>query len=252
VKRILEIPVADVEPTREAVLRALGDPNGRPADARVERLLGDALEELRATAEPRGMFAEVDADRFAVIYEGEGDNEVPSPLLEIFPRADLLTLFAVTLGAALSERITTLFDDRRPALGATLDAAASEAAELAATFLDRVVFEDARSGRRADDSGTLLRYSPGYCGWNLTGQRALFAALQPEAIGIGLTESCLMEPLKSISGVMVIGPAEIHGFDNDYRFCSECRTKDCRRRIQAIQSTRPRGDTDGDPERDRH
>jgi hypothetical protein len=44
---------------------------------------------------------------------------------------------------------------------------------------------------------------------------------------------------------MVLGPAEIHEFDNDYGFCSECRTKDCRRRLQAV---RPEGDTHGNPE----
>jgi hypothetical protein len=98
-----------------------------------------------------------------------------------------------------------------------------------------------RQGRTGQGS-TLLRYSPGYCGWDITGQRALFAALHPEEIGIRLNESCLMEPVKSISGVMVAGPAEIHEFNNDYPFCSECRTKDCRRRIGAV---RPEGDTHG-------
>jgi hypothetical protein len=251
VRRTLEIPVREIEPTREALLRALGGPDDRPADARVERLLAEALEELRSNAEPRGMFAEVGAREFASIYEGAGDNDVPSPLAEIFPRADLLALFAVTVGAGLSERIAALFDEGSPALGATLDAAASEATELAAVHLDHVVVDEALGQGRASERTALLRYSPGYCGWNLTGQRALFAALHPETIGISLTESCLMEPLKSISGVMVLGLPEIHGFDNDYPFCSECRTKDCRRRIQAVARARAEGDADGNPERDR-
>lgn len=250
-KRTLEIPVAEVEPTREALLRALGGPDDRPADARIERLLDEALEELRTRAEPRGMFAETEASGFAAIYEGEGDNETPSPLPEIFPRADLLVLFVVTVGRSVSERIAALFDEGHPALGATLDAAASEATELAAAHLDRIVLDEARREGRANEGSALLRYSPGYCGWNLTGQRALFKALHPEQIGISLTPSCLMEPLKSISGVMVLGPAEIHEFNNDYRFCSDCRTKDCRRRLRAIQPTRPEGDAHGDTERDR-
>lgn len=217
----------------------------------MDRLLAEALEELRTIANPRGMLAEVDADRFAQIYEGEGDNDVPSPLAEIFPRADLLALFAATIGAGVSERVTALFEGGRPALGATLDAAASEAAERAAVYIDRVVLETARKENRASEHSRLLRYSPGYCGWNITGQRALFKALAPQEIGIHLTESSLMEPLKSISGVMVLGPAEIHDFENHYRFCSDCRTKDCRRRIQAIKAPHEEGEPDGDPERDR-
>ena len=250
-KRTIEIPVAEVVPTREALLRALGDPQNRAAGERVERVLREALEELRKNAEPRGIIAEVDARRFAAIYEGEGDNETPAPLLQIFPRADQLTLFAVTVGATLSERITALFDEGHLALGATLDAAASEATELAAVHLDRIVLAAARKGGKADAASRILRYSPGYCGWNLTGQRALFAALRPEAIGIRLTESCLMEPLKSISGVAVLGPAEIHEFSDDYRLCSDCRTRDCRRRIRAMRSRELEGNEHGDPGTDR-
>ena len=96
------------------------------------------------------------------------------------------------------------------------------------------MLKDARTGGRADAASRILRYSPGYCGWNLTGQRALFTALGPEEIGIHLTESCLMEPVKSISGVAVIGPADIHGFTDDYSFCAACPTHDCRRRIKEL------------------
>jgi hypothetical protein len=245
VRGIIDIPAPAIEPTREAVLGALGVPAHERADARVERLIVEALGELRSSAEPRGMFAEVGARDFARIYEGDGDNEEPSPLAEIFPRAELLLLFAVTLGAPVSERIGALFAGSGSALGVTLDAAASQATELAAVHVERIVLKEARCEGRVREESVLLSYSPGYCGWNLTGQRALFAALHPEEIGIGLTESCLMEPLKSISGVMVIGPGEIHGFDDDYAFCSSCLTKDCRRRIREV---RPEGDAHGDTE----
>ena len=56
----------------------------------------------------------------------------------------------------------------------------------------------------------------------------------PDEIGITLRDSFLMEPLKSISGVVVAGPAEIHVFDDDYPFCEDCDTRGCRRRIRAI------------------
>jgi hypothetical protein len=97
-----------------------------------------------------------------------------------------------------------------------------------------MVLADARGDGGADAASRILRYSPGYCGWNLTGQRALFAALGPEEIGIHLTDSCLMEPVKSISGVMVMGPADIHRFTDDYSFCLTCPTHDCRRRIKGL------------------
>lgn len=48
-------------------------------------------------------------------------------------------------------------------------------------------------------------YSPGYCGWKLTEQKGLFSLLPESPCGIGLTESCLMLPIKSISGIIALG-----------------------------------------------
>jgi hypothetical protein len=80
----------------------------------------------------------------------------------------------------------------------------------------------------------VLPYSPGYCGWHISGQRALFRHLEPERIGITLNTSFLMQPLKSVSGVLVVGDPRIHEFDNDFDFCAECATLDCRARIGSV------------------
>jgi hypothetical protein len=176
VKRLIDIPPASVVPMKDAVLQAMGVPAGQDQGARVERMVAAALEVFQSEAQPRGIVAEVDGDEFSSIYQGAGDNDSPSPLLNIFPRAEVLTLFAVTLGASLSERSSGLFDDGSLALAATLDAAASEGTELAGIHLDGIVLDGARTAGRADADSRILRYSPGYCGWNLTGQRALFAA----------------------------------------------------------------------------
>lgn len=49
------------------------------------------------------------------------------------------------------------------------------------------------------------RFSPGYCGWSLSEQKDIFQVLEGSPCGIVLSESCLMYPLKSISGVIGIG-----------------------------------------------
>ena len=235
-RRVVGIHTAKVVPSEEAVLGAMGVPSGSEQGERVENLVAEAIDELRGTSCPRGVIASVTDDEFAAIYEGEGDNDVPSPLAEIFPRSEGLILFAATLGTPLSERIASLFDDGSLALATMLDAAASEATELAGVHLDRMMLRMAREARLADENTRALRYSPGYCGWNLTGQRALFAALDAGEVGLTLTDSCLMEPLKSMSGVIVLGPADVHEFDDNYAFCSTCRTHDCRRRISELRA----------------
>ena len=123
-----------------------------------------------------------------------------------------------------------------------LDGYASEGVERAADQLERAYVDWLSSeGRLEADSGT-LRYSPGYCGWHVSGQRKLFRYLVPEDAGISLRESCLMQPLKSISGVIITGRRAIFDFENTFDFCEECSTWTCRERISAVFG----GTTDGD------
>jgi hypothetical protein len=43
------------------------------------------------------------------------------------------------------------------------------------------------------------RFAPGSKGWDLSGQRFVFASVPAATIGVGLSESCMMMPLKSFS-----------------------------------------------------
>lgn len=50
------------------------------------------------------------------------------------------------------------------------------------------------------------RFSPGYCGWHVREQKLLFATFPMEnPCGVRLTDSCLMLPIKSVSGVIGVG-----------------------------------------------
>lgn len=49
------------------------------------------------------------------------------------------------------------------------------------------------------------RYSPGYCNWNINEQAKIFSILPDNPCGVKLTESSLMIPSKSISGVIGCG-----------------------------------------------
>jgi len=224
----LEIPVAEILPRHREVLEGQGMPARGEPPPHVAALLEDALELLSSLSSPVGIFAPVTGPEFAEIFRGQGQNAEPNPLAGIHPQAERLALFAVTLGGPVSEKITSLFAARDFALAAMLDSAASAAADLAADALQQRYSTEA--------PGKTLRYSPGYCGWHVSGQRALFDFLQPERIGITLRESFLMEPLKSISGVLVTGPGRIHEFADDYEFCDGCRDRGCRARIRSVTS----------------
>jgi hypothetical protein len=234
-KTSVSIHVPEILPERSRVLRALGLPRDVSADARTESLLSEALSILAGSVSPAGLFREVTTDDFAGIYRGEGRNAAETPLAEVFPRAARLALFAASIGEEISRKIEELFSHRDFALGSILDAAASEATENAADVVERVYRDRLQAREEFGASYRVLRYSPGYCGWHVSGQKSLFSALAPEEIGISLRESFLMEPLKSISGVMVAGPVELHDFVDAYPFCAECLTHSCRERIRHVR-----------------
>jgi hypothetical protein len=229
-----QIAVADISPDLESVLALQGWPAGTPADERIHSIFRKASELLAEEAAPKGLVESISSDEFQSVYQGAGGNEPETPVGDILPRSRHLALFAVTLGRGPNTRIATLFEERDFALASMLDAVASEATDKAGDVLEEHYSKALLGSGEADPSWRSLRYSPGYCGWHVSGQRALFDALRPEEIGISLRESFLMEPLKSMTGVIITGPPEIHDFDDSYPFCADCITHGCRERIRGI------------------
>lgn len=67
------------------------------------------------------------------------------------------------------------------------------------------------------------RYSPGYCDWALIGQQDLFRLIGENPVGVSLSESSLMNPIKSVSGIIGIGKQVKK---RDYG-CNICNNKTC-------------------------
>lgn len=67
------------------------------------------------------------------------------------------------------------------------------------------------------------RYSPGYCNWPLSDQTALFELIGENPTGITLSDSCLMTPRKSVSGILGIGKNLKH---HEYG-CKVCQNTTC-------------------------
>lgn len=63
------------------------------------------------------------------------------------------------------------------------------------------------------------RYSPGYCNWPLSDQKTLFHLIGNNPTGISLSDSSLMTPRKSVSGLIGIGQ-EIKHHEYGCKICS--------------------------------
>ncbi len=233
-KRILEIPVADVIPGVSAVLEAQGIPAWRQPGEHILQLARDAISIYRQHAQPAGMYVEISPGDFRNVFEGEGLNDDASPVKPIAGASGTLALYAATLGKSVSDEISRLFQSNDFALGSMLDSTASEGAEMAAQAVQNVYRRSLNESHRHDHNTGILRFSPGYCGWDISGQKRLFAHLTPADIGITLNESFLMQPLKSISGVIISGKKEIFSFEDTFPFCRDCTTHSCRERIKSV------------------
>jgi len=234
VSDVFTVAPEGVSPDRDAVLSQLGIPAGTGLSDRIEGLYAQAIGVLAETMAPAGVIAEIPGGDFDAVYRGEGKNAPATPVALIAPRAERVALFAVTLGEPLSRAVAECFAGADFALGYTLDALASVAADAVACLAERRYAQSLRDLGWSTPDGAVLRYSPGYCGWDITGQRRLFAALRPEPIGLTLTDSCLMQPLKSVSGVLIAGPRAIHRFPPTYDFCARCAERTCRDRLAAL------------------
>jgi cobalamin-dependent methionine synthase I len=135
-----------------------------------------------------------------------------------------LAVFLATIGPHLEEWSRELMAAGDVVRGFIVDALASETVEQAAEWLERKVAD------HMQPNGWSLtnRYSPGYCGWSVAEQQKLFSLLPQDFCGVKLTPSSLMLPIKSVSGVIGLGP----NVKRDPSVCSICDMKDCFRRFE--------------------
>jgi hypothetical protein len=233
---IVTIEASRTLPNVASILAAQGVPENRMNDPRSRRLAEEAQASYARLSVPVGLVADIAREEFGPLYAGEGHNAAQTPLDMMIPQSHVLALFAITLGEAVSAEISRLFGQNDFAGGAMLDAAASLGADLGAEEVERHCERQWRLSQRIESSTAVTRFSPGYCGWHVSGQRRLFERLKPERIGIQLNNSYLMQPLKSVSGVIVAAPQAAFDIDDTYPFCSDCTTHSCRDRFAAIVS----------------
>jgi hypothetical protein len=231
-REIVRFAKHEAVPEAREVLAAQGLPEEVALAPRLRRILDEAMSTAATLVEPRAVCEDLSADRFASVLAPLGVPADDLVVGRVYPRAEGLALFVATLGEALPGRIRQLFDEDALAEGWMLDAVASAGADLLA---DRLAerFRHALVARGMDDA-RVLPYSPGYCGWPTRGQRPLFDALRPEEIGVTLNDSCLMSPIKTVSGVLVAGPGEAHRFRPDFPFCHDCQTHECGWRMASV------------------
>jgi hypothetical protein len=138
-----------------------------------------------------------------------GNQATPTKILHVGRKASLLAdaqrvlVSVCTIGPALEERVQAL-NSAREGLQAYMLDSAGVAALGAVGEAVRCLAEEAASEAGWGVSPSL---SPGsLVGWPLQGQRELCALLPVDAIGVRLNSHYVLEPHKSVSAVVGLGP----------------------------------------------
>lgn len=233
-RNIMDFKIEDIKPDANSIFKRYGIPGGAEVSPAVLKSLEMANDIFDNLCRAKGVIGEITSAQFEAVYMGAGKNEADNPVAEIYPRSRYLALFTVTLGAELSSKVCELFKTNDFALAMMLDTLASEATEKAGVLTEKWYMKHLSEQDAKNSNLAAVRYSPGYCGWHLSGQKRLFEYLKPEEIGVELNDSFLMLPMKSISGVVIIGDLDIHKFDPAYSFCRTCMAPSCLSRIDEV------------------
>jgi hypothetical protein len=232
---LIKLNTEDIIPSIADFTTSQGIPKSHVLKNQITDLFEKSLRLFFSEADPSCIIREISQSEFDEIFIGDGNNEEEAPLKNIYPRADHLSLFAITMGNLVSQGISELFSNNDYALASILNTVASCAAEKSVELLEKRITQKLIQKQLTTTSSMVLSYSPGYCGWHISAQKKLFLFLHPEKIGIFLNESCLMTPLKSVTGILINCEKNIHDFDNRFSFCYNCKAQTCITRRERIR-----------------
>jgi len=209
--------------TANIIYAEIGYKNIQPEE-QVVILTESLLNEIQDIATPECTFklynGSIEGD---TVYIDEGGRlQIGSVLSGLLKESEFFAIFSATAGNTFQHFQNELKKEDDLLKSYIADAIGSCIAEKTGDYLE-MMLENEISGLRHTH-----RFSPGYCGWHLSEQRELFRLLGGNPCGITLSDSCLMMPIKSISGIIGIG----RNVNEKVYGCQYCELESCYKRKQ--------------------
>ena len=205
-----------------------------------------ALEETPELIEPAAAWDAFPIKR--VLHERlelvDGTKVGGGPVTSVVGGAEDLVISVVTIGPRITERISELRAGKQMFAAMLYDDLGSWAVDQVRQQMCRMIEADARA-RGLRSSASL---SPGESEWSVKEQEILFKLLDTSGIGVTLTPSMIMQPLKSLS--LIVGTGRNPMGVEDGSNCDFCSIKDrCRAPAapRGVMSPRRGGDPDAGP-----
>jgi hypothetical protein len=189
----------------------------------VSDLIDELLEEAENITDIKAQYSIFDNPQFQTVSKTVSINTLEFGIEKIvynqLKKCESIAVFLCTAGPQIGIRSRLMMQEKDYLKGYIYDIIGSEIAEAAADLMQTDL------EKNINDQGYKItnRYSPGYCGWSVAEQHKLFRLIPGNFCGINLTESALMDPVKSISGFIGIGK----NVKNNPYTCRMCNQVDC-------------------------
>jgi len=204
-----------IELDEEEIIRLLSSKKGnRRKKKKISSILSENIREM--------MKSSLELIKPKAVYDIVESSSLNPKFL--FKKSEKTVLAVCTIGRDLESKGSQLISNGELSKGVIIDAIASHATEQTAEYVNKTIIEDIKDEIRGKK--ITLRFSPGYCQWELgKGQEMIFNLLETDKIGVTLSESMLMTPIKSISFAINIGEE----IDDELgtRSCATCSMSNC-------------------------
>ncbi len=220
--KTFQFEFSDLKLTVDQIERVLGYPEGESQET-VYEIVSRLLKEAEAICALKAEYRIFENNSFSESSRNLLINNVSFDIGKIIygqiKKSGSVALFVCTAGGEIGIRSRNAMKEGDLLEGYIYDVIGSEAVEAVADLMqDNMEAEMELSGKKITN-----RFSPGYCGWDVAEQHKLFSLMTDNYCGIRLNPSALMDPVKSVSGIIGIG-------DNVKRqpyTCKLCDMKDC-------------------------
>ncbi len=218
----LDFDFCDLHLTRSGIETVLGYKDGEDREI-VSDLIEEILKEAERITDIKTQYSLFNDIQFHPGTKSVDLNKISFGIEKIvygqLRKSEILAVFLCTAGPEIGNLSKKAMQEKDFLRGYIYDITGSEIVEAAADLMQADLEKNMlRHGYRITN-----RYSPGYCGWDVAEQHKLFQLIPDNYCRIQLTDSALMDPVKSVSGFIGIGKTvKSHPYT-----CRMCKQENC-------------------------
>ena len=211
----------DINPQKMEHLMGYSQPNSCPEP--VTDMIHDIIHKAPKLLDIKGGLLKIDsvkADRQnRILICQEQEFQTGKIVTNHLRYSEKAAWFLCTIGEKLPNSSRILMDQGDFMEGYVVDVAGNLIVEKAMDKIHEILEKEVAT----EGLNTTNRYSPGYCEWDITEQIKLFSLFPEGYLGVELTETSLMQPIKTLSGVIGIGEK----VKNNPYSCDYCTQQNC-------------------------